>query len=170
MIGIPMLADIFWLTAIPFHYILQSGMNTKLNSFRGLFRKTLWMTFILVVGISFSAGGVMADSCRYGAACMSCTAAAHPHMPGVVSDIGSQDCQPIEPDGSCGFQAGSRVDQFDKIASFSDFSAYKHSGIFTVSSNRLHRDFLRGALISPFQYPCIVGTTPIFLRNHSLRC
>ncbi len=145
-------------------------MNIKLNKLYVFSRKTLCIIFILVVGLSFSAGGVMADSCQGGIGCLNCAAEAHPHIPGMDADTGNHSCQPDGQNRSCGFEVGHRADKFDRIASAVEFSTDQYCGIFFVASDKFDPTLLPEVLISQLQYPDTGGSTPIFLLNRSLLC
>ena len=145
-------------------------MKLKLNVLNLFSRKTLGIVLMLLVGIGFSAGGVMADSCQGGIGCLNCAAAAHPHMPGVDADMGNHGCQPDGQNRSCGFEVGQRADKFDRIASAVEFSTDQYSGIFFVASDKFDQTPVPEALISQLQYRDTGGSTPIFLLNRSLLC
>ena len=145
-------------------------MKLKLKILNLFSRKTLGIVLMLLVGIGFSAGGVMADNCQGGIGCLNCAAEAHPHMPGMDAATGNDSCQPDGQNRSCGFEVGQRADEFDSIASMAGFGNYQHAGIFFVASDKFDPTLLPEVLISQLQYPDTGGSTPIFLLNRSLLC
>ena len=151
-------------------YILLSGMNLNLNILNVFSRRTLCIIFILVVGISFSAGGVMADSCQGGIGCLNCAAEAHPHIPGMDADTGNHSCQPDGQNRSCGFEVGHRADKFDRIAAVAESGTHPYSGIFSAASDESDQAHLHQVFITQFQYPDRGELTPIYLLNQSLLC
>lgn len=145
-------------------------MNLKLNILNVFSRRTLCIIFILLVGISFSVGGVMANSCQGGAGCLNCAAAAHPHIPGMDADMANQGCQPADQNRSCGFESGHRPNEFDRIASVVGFGTYPYTGIFIVASDKFDPTSLPGMPISRIQFDDRGGSSPIYLSNRSLLC
>lgn len=87
----------------------------QIKAWRMASRKMVCIIFILLVGISFSTGGVMANSCRGGIGCLNCAAETHPRIP-MDADTGNHSCQPDGQNRSCGFEVGHRSDKFDSIA------------------------------------------------------
>jgi len=161
---------ILWLTTDFIFYILLSGMNLKLNILNVFSRRTLYIVLILLIGFSFSAGGVMANSCQGGAGCLNCAAAAHPHIPGVDADMGNHSCQPDGQNGSCGFESDPHPNEFDRITSVVGFGTYPYTGIFIVASDKFDPTHLSGMPISRIQFADTGGSPPIYLSNRSLLC
>jgi len=126
--------------------------------------------FILLVGISFSAGGVMANSCQGGAGCLNCAAAAHPHIPGMDADMANQRCQSTDQNRSCGFESDPHPNEFDRIVSVVGFGTYPYTGIFIVASDKFDPTHLSGMSISRIQSADTGGSPPIYLSNRSLLC
>lgn len=145
-------------------------MNRKSNILTVFSRKALCIAFTLLIALSFSAGGVMADSCQGGADCMICAAAAHPHIPGMDMTIVDQGCQSAEQNNSCGFESGRRADEFDRLAAVAESGTHLFPGIFAFISDEADRAHSGRIFISQFQYPDRGELTPIYLRNQSLLC
>ena len=150
--------------------MLLGGMNLKPNILKSFSRRTLWTLFILFVGISFSTGGVLANSCQGGADCINCAAAAHPHLPGMAAEMVNQGCQPADQNRSCGFEAGHSADDFDKMATVVTSDTDLFGGIFSAASDESDQAHLYREFISQFQYPDRGELTPIYLLNLSLLC
>ncbi len=127
-------------------------MKLKLNVLNLFSRKTLGIVLMLLGGIGFSAGGVMADSCQGGIGCLNCAAAAHPHMPGVDADMGNHGCQPDGQNKSCGFEVGHRADKFDRIAAVAESGTHPYSGIFSAASDESDQAHLYQVFITQFQF------------------
>jgi len=145
-------------------------MNLNSNILKDFSRKTLWILFTLFVGISFSAGGVMANSCQGGADCLNCAAAAHPHLPGMDAEMVNSGCQPADQNGSCGFEAGPSADDFDRMATVVNSGTHPFPGIFSIASDESDQADLYREFITPFQNYCRSELTPIYLLNLSLLC
>ena len=145
-------------------------MNLKLNIVNVFSRRTLCIMFILLVGISFSAGGVMANSCQGGAGCLNCAAAAHPHIPGMDAEMANQGCRSAEQNSSCGFETGRSADEFDRTAAVVKSGTHPYSGIFSAASDESDQAHLYREFITQFQNPDRSELTPIYLRNLSLLC
>ena len=145
-------------------------MNLKSNIGPDFFRKTLWIVFTLFIGISFSAGGVMANSCQGGPDCLNCAAAAHPHIPGMDADMANQGCQSADQNRSCGFESDPHPNEFDRIVSVVGFGTYPYTGIFIVASDKFDPTHLSGMPISRIQFADTGGSPPIYLSNRSLLC
>ena len=133
-------------------------------------RKTLCILLMLLVGISYTAGGAMADNCPGGPGCLKCAARPHAHIPGVQPNIGDPGCQPAGQNGSCGFEVGRHPVKFDRIASTAGFGSFQHAGIFIAASDYLDQANLYRFAISPFQYPDPGELVPVYLLNKSLLC
>jgi len=145
-------------------------MNRKLNILSVSSRKALCTAFALLIALSFTAGGVLADSCQGGADCMICAAAAHPHIPGMDMTIVDRDCQSAEQNNSCGFESGRSADEFDRLAAVAESGTHPHPGIFSFTSDAADQAHSGRIFISQFQYPDRGKLTPIYLRNQSLLC
>jgi hypothetical protein len=145
-------------------------MNRKLNIRNPFSRKALCFAFALLIALSFSAGGVLANSCQGGADCIICAAAAHPHMPGVDMEMVNQGCQSVEQNSSCGFEAGPSANEFNKLAAVVKSDTQPYLGIFPAASDESDQTHLCREFISQFQYPDRSELTPIYLRNLSLLC
>jgi len=145
-------------------------MNLNSNILKDFSRKTLWILFTLFVGISFSAGGVMANSCQGGADCLNCATAAHPHIPGMDVQMVNPGCQSAEPNGSCGFEAGRSADEFDKTTAVVKSGTHPFPGIFSIASDESDQADLYREFITPFQNHYRSELTPIYLLNLSLLC
>ena len=150
--------------------MLRSGMNLKPNILKSFSRRTLWIFFILFVSVSFSTSGVIANSCKGGADCLNCAAAAHPHLPGMDVEMVNQGCQSTEQNRSCGFEAGHSADDFDRIATIVTSGTHSYSGIFSIASDESDQAHLHLEFLTQFQYPDRGELTPIFLLNQSLLC
>ena len=146
-------------------------MNPKLNIFNAFSRKALCIAFLLVIGFSLSAGGVMANSCQGGADCLNCVAAAHPHIPGMDVEMVNQGCQSAEQNSSCGLEAGRSSNELDSMATVAESGTYHpYSGIFSAVSDDFDQTHLHKRFITQFQYPDRSDLTPIYLLNQSLLC
>ena len=151
-------------------YILHSGMNLKLNIGPDFFRKTLWIVFTLFIGISFSAGGVMANSCQGGPDCLNCAAAVHPRMPGMDPEMVNPGCQSADQNGSCGFEAGQSPDDLEAMAAVVKSGSHPPPGIFSAAFVESGQAYLYQGFNTQFQYPDRSELTPIYLLNLSLLC
>jgi len=145
-------------------------MNRKLNILNESSRKTLCIAFTLLIALSFSAGGVLADNCQGGVDCMICAAAAHPHIPGMDMTIADQGCQSADQNNSCGFESGRGADKFDRLAAVAGFGTHLFPGIFAFISDEADQAHSGRIYISQFQYPDRGKLTPIYLRNQSMLC
>ena len=145
-------------------------MNRNLNILNVFSRKALYIAFILLIGFSFSAGGALAKGCPGGFDCLNCAAAAHPHMPGMDAEMVNHGCQSAEQNRSCGFEAGSRSDQFDSMATVAESGTHPYPGIFSAASDEFDQAHLHKGFITQFQYPDRSKLTPIYLLNESLLC
>jgi len=145
-------------------------MNRKLNILNAFSRKAIRIAFLLLIGFSFSAGGVLANSCQGGADCLNCAAAAHPHIPGMDVEMVNKGCQPAEQNSSCGFKAGRSADQFDRITTVAESGTHTYSGIFSAASDQSDQADLYREFITPFQNHYRSESTPIYLLNLSLLC
>jgi hypothetical protein len=162
---------IFWLTGSPLSFMLLSGMNPKIH-IRGEFtRKALWTAFILLIGFSFSTGGVLASSCQGGADCLICAAAVHPHLPGMDVEMVNRGCaSAAEQNSSCGFETGHSADELNSIAAVAESITHPYSGIFSAASDDFDQAHLHKRFITQFRYPARGELTPIYLLNQSLLC
>ncbi|MFC1880525.1 hypothetical protein ACFL2S_03370 [Thermodesulfobacteriota bacterium] len=145
-------------------------MNRKLNILKDCSRKTLWILFTLFVGLSFSAGGVLANSCQGGPDCLVCAAAVHPHIPGMDAEMANQGCRSAEQNSSCGFETGRSADEFDRTAAVVNSGTHPYSGIFSAASDESDQAHLYREFITQFQNPDRSELTPIYLLNLSLLC
>jgi hypothetical protein len=145
-------------------------MNLKLNILNVFSRKTLWIAFTLLMGFSFSAGGVLANSCQGGADCLICATAAHPHLPGMDVEMVNPGCQSAGQNRSCGFESGHRPDEFDSMAAVAGSGTQPYSGIFSAASDEFDPTHLHQGFITQFHYPGRGELTPIYLLNQSLLC
>jgi hypothetical protein len=145
-------------------------MNRKLNILTLISRKALRITFALLIALSFSAGGVLANSCQGGTDCIYCAAAAHSHIPGIDMEMVNQGCQSAEQNSSCGLEAGSSADDFYRMAALVKSGTQPYSGIFAVASGESDQTHLYREFITQFQYPARGELTPIYLLNLSLLC
>ena len=145
-------------------------MNRKLNILNAFSRKALCIAFLLVIGFSLSAGGVLANSCQGGADCLNCAAVAHPHIPGMDVEMVNPGCQSAEQNSSCGFETGHSADEFDRIATVAESGAHPYSGIFSAASDESDQAHLYREFITQFQNPDRSELTPIYLLNLSLLC
>ena len=145
-------------------------MNRKLNILNTFSRKALCIAFLLVIGFSLSAGGVLANSCQGGADCLNCAAAAHPHIPGMDVEMVNPGCQSAEQNSSCGFEAGRSADEFDRLATVAESGTHTSSGIFSAASDQSDQADLLREFITPVQNLDNSELTPIYLLNLSLLC
>jgi len=145
-------------------------MTRKLNILIGFSRKALCIAFLLLIGFSFSAGGVLANSCQGGADCVICAAAAHPHIPGMDVQMVNPGCQSAEQNRSCGFETGRNADEFGRTAAVVKSSTQPYSGIFSAASDESDQADLYREFITQFQNPDRSELTPIYLLNLSLLC
>ena len=145
-------------------------MNRKLNILNGFPRKALCLTLILLIGFSFSAGGVLANSCQGGADCLNCATAAHPHIPGMDVQMVNPGCQSAEQNSSCGFETGRSTDEFDKTTAVVKSDTQPYFGIFSAASDESDQADLYREFITQFQSPDRSELTPIYLLNLSLLC
>ena len=145
-------------------------MNRNLNILNVFSRKAICIAFSLLIVLSFSAGGVLANSCQGGPDCLKCAAATHPHMPGMDADMVNHGCQSAEQNRSCGFEAGPRSDEFDSMATVAKSGTHPYSGIFSAASDEFDQAHLHKGFITQFQYPDRSELTPIYLLNESLLC
>ena len=150
--------------------MLHSGMKRKLNIRNPFSRKAFCIAFALLIALSFSAGGVLANSCQGGADCIICAAAAHPYMPGMDMKMVNQGCRSAEQSDSCGFESGRSTDEFDRLAAVAESGAHPYPGIFSFTADAADQDHLGRIFIAQFQYPDRGELTPIYLRNLSLLC
>jgi len=151
-------------------HILLSGMNRNLKILNVFSRKALFIAFILLIGFSFSAVGAPAKGCPGGFGCLNCEAAAHPHMPGMDAEMVNHGCQSAEQNRSCGFEAGSRSDQFDKMATVAQSGTHPYPGIFSAATDEFDQAHLLKGFVAQFQYPDRGQLTPIYLLTLSLLC
>ena len=145
-------------------------MNLKSNIGIDFIRKTLWILFTLFIGISFSAGGVMAKSCQGGPDCLNCAAAAHPRMPGMDTKMVNPGCQSADQKSTCGFETGQSADDLDRMDAAVNSGSHPFSGIFPAVYDKSNQAHLPRIIISQFQYPDRGELTPIYLLNLSLLC
>ena len=145
-------------------------MTSKSNILKRIFRRTLWLIFILLLTIGFSTGGVLANSCQGGAGCLICAAMVHPHIPGMDMEMVNPGCQTAEQNSSCGFETGRRVDDSDSMAIIAESGTGQYSKIFqAVSKESDQADLYRGN-ITQNKYPDPGELTPIYLLDQSLLC
>jgi len=145
-------------------------MNLKSNIGPDFFRKTLWIVFTLFIGISFSAGGVMANSCQGGPDCLNCAAAAHPRMPGMDPEMVNPGCQSADQNGSCGFEASQNPDDLEAMAAVVKSGSHPPPGIFSAAFDESGQTYLYQGFNTQFQYPDRGELAPIYLLNLSLLC
>jgi hypothetical protein len=145
-------------------------MNRKLNILHAFSRKALCIAFLLVIALSLSAGGVLANSCQGGADCLDCVAAAHPHIPGMDVEMVNPGCQSAEQNRSCGIETGRSADEFDNTAAVVKSGTHPSSGIFSAASDESDQVDLYREFITPFQNHYRSELTPIYLLNLSLLC
>lgn len=150
--------------------MLLCGMNRKLKILTVSSRKTLCIVFALLIALSFSAGGVLANSCQGGADCIYCAAAVHPHIPGMDMEMVNQGCQSAEQNSSCGFKSSTSADDFYSMAAVVKSCTQPYFGIFTAASDESDQTHLYQEFITQFQYPDRGELTPIYLLNLSLLC
>ena len=133
-------------------------------------RKALWIAFILLIGFSFSTGGVLASSCQGGADCLICATAVHPHLPGMDVEMVNPGCQSADQNGSCGFEAGQSPDDLEAIAAVVKSGSHPPPGIFSAAFVESGQAYLYQGFNTQFQYPDRSELTPIYLLNLSLLC
>ncbi len=150
--------------------MLLGGMNLKPNILKAFSRKTLWILFSLFIGISFSTGGVMANSCQGGSDCINCAAAAHPHLPGMDAEMLNQGCQSTDQNRSCGFEASHSAGDLERMAAVVKPGIPLFNGIYSVASDEPGQAYLHQGFFTQFQYPDRGELTPIYLLNLSLLC
>jgi len=150
--------------------MLHSGMNPNIHILGGFSRKALYLALILLIGFSFSAGGVLANSCQGGPDCLNCAAAAHPHIPGMDVEMVNPGCQSAEQNSSCGFETGRSADEFDRTAAVVKSDTHPYPGIFSAASDESDQADLYREFITQFQSPDRSELTPIYLLNLSLLC
>jgi hypothetical protein len=132
--------------------------------------RAICIVFTLLIALSFSAGGVQANSCQGGADCLNCAAAAHPHIPGMDVEMFNPGCQSAEQNSSCGFEAGRSADEFDRLATVAESGTHTSSGIFSAASDQSDQADLLREFITPVQNLDNRELTPIYLLNLSLLC
>jgi hypothetical protein len=138
---------------------------------RGEFtRKALCIVFVLLIGFSFSVGGVLADGCEGGADCISCPAAAHPHISGMDVEMVNRVCDSTDQNSSCGLEAGHGTNEFERLVTSAESGGHSYSGIFSAAFDAPDHSQLYRAFLTPFQYSDRGESIPIYLRNHSLLC
>ena len=145
-------------------------MTRKLNILSVFSRRAICIAFTLLIALSFSAGGVLADSCQGGADCLVCAAAAHPHIPGMDAEMVNPGCQSAEQNSSCGFETGRSADEFDRTAAVIKSGTHPYPGIFSAASDESDQAHLYREFITQFQSPDRSESTPIYLLNLSLLC
>jgi hypothetical protein len=145
-------------------------MNRKLNILTVFSRRAICIAFTLLIALSFSANGVLANSCQGGADCLVCAAAVHPHIPEMDVEMVNQGCQSAEQNSSCGFETGHSADEFDNIAAVVKFGTHTYSGIFSAASDESDQADLYREFITQFQNHYRSDLTPIYLLNQSLLC
>ena len=145
-------------------------MNRKLNILTVFSRRAICIAFTLLIALSFSAGGVLANSCQGGADCFICAAAVHPHIPGMDAEMVNQGCQSAEQNSSCGFETGRSADEFDRTAAVVKSNTHPDSGIFSAASYESDQAHLYREFITQFQSPDRSELTPIYLLNLALLC
>ena len=145
-------------------------MNRKLNILSVFSRRAICIAFTLLIALSFSAGGVLANSCQGGADCLICAAAVHPHIPGMDVEMVNPGCQSAEQNSSCGFETGRSADEFDRTAAVVKSDTHPYSGIFSAASDESDQAHLYREFITQFQSPDRSELTPIYLLNLSLLC
>ena len=145
-------------------------MNPKINIRNVLPRKAICIAFTLLIALSFSAGGVLANSCQGGADCLICAAAVHPHLPGMDAEMVNPGCRSPEQSRSCGFETGRSADEFDRTAAVVKSGTHPYPGIFSAASDESDQAHLYREFITQFQNPDRSELTPIYLLNLSLLC
>ena len=145
-------------------------MNPKINIRNVLPRKARCIAFILLIGFIFSTGSVLANSCQGGPDCLTCAAAAHPHIPAMDVEMVNQGCQSAEQNSSCGFETGRSADEIDRTAAVVKSNTHPYSGIFSAASDESDQAHLYREFITQFQSPDRSELTPIYLLNLSLLC
>ena len=151
-------------------YILLSGMNRKLNILTVFSGRAICIAFTLLIALSFSAGGVLANSCQGGADCLVCAAAQHPRMPGMDPEMVNPGCQSADQNGSCGFEAGQSPDDLEAMAAVVKSGSHPPPGIFSAAFVESGQAYLYQGFNTHFQYPDRGELTPIYLLNLSLLC
>jgi len=150
--------------------MLLSGMNRKLDILMVFSHKALCIAFTLLITLSLSAGGVLANSCQGGPDCINCATAVHPHIPGMDMEMVNQGCQSAEQNSSCGFKSSTSADDFYSMAAVVKSCTQPYFGIFTAASDESDQTHLFRKLISQFEYPDRGELIPIYLLNLSLLC
>ena len=145
-------------------------MNPKIHILSEFSHKAFRIAFLLLIGLSLSAGGVLANSCQGGPDCLTCAAAAHPHIPAMDVEMVNQGCQSAEQNSSCGFETGRSADEFDRTAAVVNSGTHPYSGIFSAASDESDQAHLYREFITQFQSPDRSESTPIYLLNLSLLC
>lgn len=140
-------------------------MNQKIN-----IRKVLCIAFLMLISFSFSAGGVLANSCQGGPDCLNCAAATYPHIPGMDVEMVNPGCQSAEQNSSCGFETGRSADEFDRTAAVVKSDTHPYPGIFSAASDDSDQADLYREFITQFQSSDRSELTPIYLLNLSLLC
>lgn len=145
-------------------------MRKKLNILNSPPRKILCFFIVLLISFNFSVGGVQAKICKGGPDCANCVELTHSHMPGDVAEMENNSCRPGDKNTTCGFVAGHRPDEANRIALTVRSDPQKFSGIFMVESDEYNRPSPSGEFPSQFDSPHIYGAVPIHLLNDSLLC
>jgi len=91
-------------------------------------------------------------------------------MPGMDAEMVNHGCQSAEQNRSCGFEAGSRSDQFDKMATVAQSGTHPYPGIFSAATDEFDQAHLLKGFVAQFQYPDRGQLTPIYLLTLSLLC
>jgi hypothetical protein len=145
-------------------------MNLRLNISNAFFRKTFCITLGLLFSLNFIAGAAIAKGCDGGDGCISCAEPLHPHLPGMDMNMAPHGCQPLGQKGSCSFEIGSDLDQFNAVIPAVRTDQNEAGGIISAaavdgSPAPKNEEFLPQPL-----YSAVKPTTPIYLIIHSLLC
>ena len=143
-------------------------MNSNIQILGGFSRKTLCIALIMLIGLSLSAGGALANSCKGGADCLICAAETHARLPGMDGGMVNRACGSSAPNSSCGFETGPRGDKFDRIAAVAQSGFHTYAGVFLAASDEFDPSYLHRGFLAQFQYPHRGEPTPIYLRHQSL--
>jgi hypothetical protein len=145
-------------------------MNLELKIYSPFLQKALSIILAVFMGIGFSFGGALANSCQGGADCPVCVKLPHGHVPGAAAGMETPGCPSGEQNSTCGFEANQDPAEFRSIVSSVRSYRQAHAGIFASVSDEYAQTLLPKEFIPQILLSESGGAAPIYLLNQSLLC
>jgi len=145
-------------------------MNLKFKIRAPFLPKALSIIMTVLMGIGFSIGGALANSCQGGVNCPVCAEMPHGHVPGTTAGMEKPGCPAGGQNSTCGFEAGRGPDELRSIVSSVRSYQQAYTGIFAAVSDEFGQNLLPKEFVPQIQLSDSGGATPIYLLNQSLLC